>query len=199
MEISATLVKQLRELTGAGVLECRKTLEQSGGDLDKAAAVLREKGLAKAAKKAEREAREGRVELYAHPGSRVGVMLEINCETDFVAKNEAFVDLAHNLALHIAFASPRYVKVEDVPADVVEARKKEFHAEALATGKPEAVIEKIVQGKLDKFYDEACLLRQPFVKDDKVKVGDLITQLIATIGENIIVRRFVRYELGEEA
>lgn len=198
MEISTTLVKQLRETTGAGVLDCRKALEQTGGDLDKAAAFLREKGLAKAAKKAERVARDGRIELYAHPGSRVGVMLELNCETDFVARNDEFKALAHDLALHIAFANPRYVRPEDVPPDVVEAQKAAFRADALATGKPEAVVDKIVQGKLDKFFDEVCLLRQPFVRDDKVKVGDLLTQLIAKIGENIVVRRFVRYELGQD-
>lgn len=198
MEISATLVKQLREATGAGVLECRKALEQTGGDMDKAAAFLREKGMAKAAKKAERVAHEGRVELYAHPGNRVGVMLELNCETDFVARNEDFKTLAHDLALHIAFASPRYLRPEDIPADVLEAQKAAFRAEALATGKPEAVVDKIVHGKLEKFYDDTCLLRQPFVRDDKVKIGDLITQLVATIGENIVVRRFTRFELGED-
>ncbi len=199
MEISAALVKQLREATSAGVLECRKALEQTGGDVDKAAAILREKGMAKAAKKAERVAREGRVELYAHPGNRVGVMLELNCETDFVANNDDFKALAHDLALHIAFASPRYIQPDDIPGNVLEAQKTDFRAEALATGKPEAVVEKIIQGKLEKFYDDMCLLRQPFVRDDKVKVGDLITQLIATIGENIVVRRFVRYELGGDA
>lgn len=199
MEISANLVKQLRETSGAGVLECRKALEAAGGDVDKAAAALREKGLAKATKKSERAASEGRIELYAHTGSRVGVMLELNCETDFVARNEDFKALAHDLALHIAFASPRYVRPEDIPAEVLEAQKNVFRAEALATGKPEAVVDKITLGKLDKFYDEVCLLRQPFVRDDKVKVGDLVTQLIATIGENIVVRRFIRYELGEES
>jgi elongation factor Ts len=198
MEISTTLIKQLREQTGAGVLECRKTLEQTNGDIDRAVAILREKGLALAAKKAERVTLEGRVELYAHPGNRVGVMLELNCETDFVANTDQFKELAHALTLHIAFANPHYVRAEDIPPDVIEARRAAFQAEAVATGKPEAVIEKIVQGKLEKFYDETCLLRQPFVKDDKLKVGDLITNLVATIGENIVVRRFARYELGED-
>ncbi len=199
MEISAALVKQLREASGAGVLECRKALEQAGGDLDKASAILREKGLAKVSKKAERAAKDGRVELYAHTGNRVGVMLELNCETDFVARNEDFKALAHDLALHIAFASPRYLRPEDVPADVIEAQKAAFREEALATGKPEAVIEKIIQGKLEKFYDDTCLLRQPFVRDDKVKIVDLINGLVAKIGENIVIRRFARYELGEDA
>jgi elongation factor Ts len=197
MEISASLVKQLREASGAGVLECRKALEEHGGDLNKAAIYLREKGLAKAAKKAERVAKEGRVEVYAHPGNRVAVLLEVNCESDFVAATEGFKGLVHELALHIAFSDPRYIRLEDIPADVVEAQRAAFRAEAAATGKPDSVLDRIVQGKLDKFYDEVCLLRQPFVKDDKVKVGDLVANAIAKIGENIVVRRFVRYELGE--
>jgi elongation factor Ts len=197
MEISASLVKQLREASGAGVLECRKALEEHGGDLQKAAAYLKEKGLARAAKKAERIAKEGRVEVYAHPGNRVAVLLEVNCESDFVAATDDFKGLVHQLALHIAFSNPRYIRLEDIPADVVEAQRAAFRTEAAASGKPESVLDRIVQGKLDKFYDEACLLRQPFVKDDKVKVGDLVTSAIAKIGENIVVRRFVRYELGE--
>jgi len=197
MDISATRVKELREATGAGVLECRKALEQWNGDLEKATAYLREKGLAKAAKKAERVVKDGRVEVYAHPGNRVGVILEVNCESDFVARTEDFKALVHDLALHIAFASPRYVRAEDVPAEVLEAQRAAFQSEAAATGKPANVLERIVQGKLDKYYDEVCLLRQPFVKDDKVKVGDLVTGAIAKIGENIVVRRFSRYEVGE--
>ena len=197
MDISATLVKELREATGAGVLECRKALEQHNGDLEKATAYLREKGLAKAAKKAERAVKDGRVEVYSHPGNRVGVILEVNCESDFVARTEDFRAVVHDLALHIAFANPRYVRPEDIPADVLEAQRAAFQVEAAATGKPANVLERIVQGKLDKFYDEVCLLRQPFVKDDKVKVGDLVTGAIAKIGENIVVRRFVRYEVGE--
>lgn len=198
MNISATLVKELREQTGAGVLECRKALEESNGDFDKAAAHLKEKGLAKAAKKAERAVKDGLVEVYGHPGNRVGVILEVNCESDFVARTEDFKVLVHDLALHIAFANPRYVRPEDIPASVLEAQRAAFHTEAAGTGKTANVLERIVQGKLDKFYDETCLLRQPFVKDDKVKVGELIAQAIARIGENIVVRRFVRYELGED-
>jgi elongation factor Ts len=197
MEISATQVKELREATGAGVLECRKALEQNNGDYEKAVALLKEKGLAKAAKKAERAVKDGRVEVYAHTGNRVGVMLEVNCESDFVARTEDFKALVHDLALHVAFSNPTYIRPEDVPADVLEAQRAKFKAEAAATGKPENVLDKIVQGKLDKYYDEVCLLRQPFVKDDKVTVGDLVTAGIAKIGENIVVRRFVRYELGE--
>ena len=197
MEISATQVKELREATGAGVLECRKALEQHNGDVEKATAYLKEKGLAKAAKKAERAVKDGRVEVYAHPGNRVGVMLEVNCESDFVARTEDFKTLVHDLVLHIAFSNPAYIRPEDIPADMLEAQRAKFRAEAAATGKPENVLDKIVQGKLDKYYDEVCLLRQPFVKDDKIKVGDLVTAGIAKIGENIVVRRFVRYELGE--
>ncbi len=199
MAISTDQIKELRESTGAGVLECRKALEQTGGDMAKAAAYLREKGLAKAAKKSERTAKEGRIEVYAHPGNRVGVLVELNCESDFVARTEDFVALAHDLALHIAFANPRYIRPEDIPADVIAQKQAEFQAEAATTGKPANVLDRIVAGKLDKFYDDICLLRQPFVKDDKIKVGDLITQAIAKIGENIVVRRFTRYELGEEA
>ena len=197
MEITTAQIKELREATSAGVLECRKALEQWNGDLEKATAYLREKGLAKAAKKAERVVKDGRVEVYAHPGNRVGVILEVNCESDFVARTEDFKALVHDLALHIAFASPRYVRAEDVPAEVLEAQRAAFQSEAAATGKPANVLERIVQGKLDKYYDEVCLLRQPFVKDDKVQVGDLVTGAIAKIGENIVVRRFVRYEVGE--
>ena len=198
MEISATQIKELRATTGAGVLECRKALEQAGGDMEKATAFLKEKGLAKAAKKADRAVKDGRIEAYAHPGNRVGVILEVNCESDFVAKTEDFKAFVHDLALHIAFSNPQYVKPEDIPADVLEALRAEFRAEAEATGKPANVLDRIVQGKLDKHLDEVCLLRQPFVKDDKVKVSDLVTNAIAKLGENILVRRFARYELGED-
>ena len=198
MEITTAQIKELREATSAGVLECRKALEQAQGDMAKAAAILKEKGLAKAAKKSERTTKDGRVELYAHPGNRMGVMLEVNCESDFVARTEGFKTLVHDLALHIAFSNPKYIKPEDIPADVLEAQRAAFRAEALASGKPEAVVDRIVQGKLAKYYDDTCLLRQPFVKDDKVKIGDMVTNAIATIGENIIVRRFIRYELGED-
>jgi len=198
MEISTAQIKELREATGAGVLECRKALIDADGNMEKAAALLREKGLAKAAKKSERTTKDGRVEVYSHPGNRVGVILEVNCESDFVARTDDFKSLVHELALHIAFSNPKYLKPEDVPADVLEAQRVAFKAEAAASGKPENVLDRIVQGKLDKYLDEVCLLRQPFVKDDKVKVGDLVTNAIAKIGENMVVRRFVRYELGEE-
>ncbi len=199
MEITATMVKELREATGAGVLDCRKALEAAGGDMQKAALILREKGMIAAAKKAGREAREGRVEGYVHPGNRVGVLVEVNCETDFVARTASFQELAHEIALHIAFANPRYVTTEDVPADVLEAEKAKFRQEALSEGKPEAVIERIVEGRLKKFFEETCLMEQPYVRDDQQKVKELIHQAIAQFGENIVVRRFARFELGEDA
>jgi elongation factor Ts len=197
MEITAQQVKELREITGAGVLDCRKALQAHDGDFDKAAAYLREKGLAAAAKKADREAREGIIELYSHGGGRVGVMVEVNCETDFVARTERFRTFAHDLALHIAANNPRWVDVADIPADVVEGEKTAARGRALKEGKPDKVIDRIVEGRLDKFYQENVLLRQPFVKDDAVIVGDLLKQTIAAIGENVIVRRFARWALGE--
>ena len=199
MEITAQQVKELREATGAGVLDCRKALQSHDGDLDKAAAYLREKGLAAASKKEGREAKEGIVELYSHGGGRVGVMVEVNCETDFVARTEQFKTFAHDLALHVAASGPKFVDVTDIPAEVVEEKKSSARAQALAEGKPERVVDKIVDGRLEKFYQEACLVRQPFVKNEDLTVADLIKQTIAAIGENIIVRRFARWELGEAA
>ena len=197
MEITTQQVKELRELTGAGVLDCRKALQAHDGDFEKAAASLREKGLAAAAKKADREAREGMVELYAHGGGRVGVMVEVNCETDFVARTDKFRTFAHDLALHIAASNPKWVDVADIPADVLEAEKTSARERALQEGKPEKIVDRIIEGKLEKFYQENCLLRQPFVKDDSVIVGDLLKQTIAAIGENVIIRRFARWALGE--
>ncbi|MCA9867313.1 MAG: translation elongation factor Ts [Anaerolineae bacterium] len=197
MAITTEMVKELRAATGAGVLEAKKALEQHDGDFDKAVDMLREKGAARAAKRADRAAKEGVIELYAHPGNRVGVMLELNSETDFVARNEQFRELAHNLALHIAAASPRYLNVEDVPANELERETSVLKAQALAEGKPEAVAEKMVAGRISKFYEEMCLMEQPYVKDEKVKIKDMLTEAIRQTGENIMIRRFVRYELGE--
>lgn len=197
MKISAQMVKELRQATGAGVLEAKKALEKGEGDFDKAVDILREKGAARAAKRAGRDANEGVIELYAHPGSRVGVMLELNCETDFVARNEQFRSLAHELALHIAAMNPQYLSQEDVPQEDIDRETEVLRAQALSEGKPEAIVAKIVSGRINKFYEEMCLLEQPFVKDDKVKVKDLITETISVTGENIKVRRFDRYELGE--
>ena len=197
MAITTEMVKELRGATGAGVLEAKKALEQTDGDFDKAVDILREKGAARAFKRADRAAKEGLVELYAHPGNRVGVMLELNCETDFVGRTEGFRELAHNLALHIAAAAPRYLRAEDVPAVEIERETSVLKAQALAEGKPEAIAEKMVAGRISKYYEEICLLEQPFVKDEKVKIKDMLTDAIRTTGENIMVRRFVRYQLGE--
>ncbi len=197
MRIPTDLIKQLRAQTGAGILDCRKALEATGGDLEAAVAYLREKGLAAAAKRASREANEGLIETYTHPGSRVGVIVEVNCETDFVARTPEFRTLAHDLALHIAAMAPRYVSREEIPEEVIAREKESYRAQALREGKPEHVIERIVEGRLKKFYEEVCLLEQSFIKDDDLKVGDLITNKIAQLGENIVVRRFTRYELGE--
>ena len=197
MAITIEMVKELRAVTGAGVLEAKKALEQNDGNFDKAVDMLREKGAARAAKRADRTAKEGLIELYAHPGNRVGVMLELNCETDFVARNDQFRELAHELALHIAAAAPRYLNIEDVPTEELERETSVLKSQALAEGKPEAVAEKMVAGRIKKFYEEMCLMEQPYVKDEKVKIKDMLTESIRMTGENIIIRRFVRYELGE--
>ena len=197
--ITAQQVKELREATNAGVLECRKALQAAGGDFDKAVALLREKGLAAAAKKAGREAKDGIIELYSHGGGRVGVMVEVNCETDFVARTEQFRKFAHDLALHIAASSPLYLDVADVPAEVLENERSIARNRALQEGKPEKILDKIVDGRVEKFYQEACLMRQPFVKDESVTISDLLKQTISAIGENIIIRRFSRWQLGEAA
>ena len=196
MEISAATIKQLREATGAGVLDCRKALEATGGDFDKAKAWLKEKGLAAAAKKADRVAKDGLVGSYIHHNHRVAVLVEINCESDFVARTDGFKTLTQNIAKHIAMANPQYVKPEDIPAEMLEELKKGFRAEAAASGKPENVIEKIVEGKLENYYQEVCLVKQPYVLDDQLTIGGMITQGITDLKENIVVRRFVRYELG---
>ncbi|MCC7360603.1 MAG: translation elongation factor Ts [Anaerolineales bacterium] len=197
MEITAAQVKELREATGAGVLDCRKALAAHGGDFGQAVAYLREKGLAAAAKKVGREAKDGLVELYSHGGGRVGVMVEVNCETDFVARTEQFRVFAHDLALHIAAAAPRYMDMADVPAEVLESEKTIARNRALQEGKPEKVLDRIVAGRLEKFYQETCLLQQPFVKDEAFTIGELLKTTVSVIGENIIIRRFARWELGE--
>jgi len=198
MDISAATIKQLREETGAGVLDCRKALEASNGDFEMARAWLKDKGLAAAAKKADRVATDGLVGSYIHHNHRVAVLVEVNCETDFVARTESFKTLAQNIAKHIAMANPQYVRVEDVPAERVAELRREFRKAALADGKSEDVIDRIVEGKLETFYKEACLLKQPFVFDDKITIGDMIQQGIVDLRENITVRRFVRYEVGAQ-
>ena len=197
MKVTTQMIKDLRKATGAGILEAKKILEQTGGDFDKAIDELRKKGAARAAKRADREASEGLVQLYAHPGNRVGVILELNCETDFVARNEAFQALAHDLTLHIAAMSPAYLSKEDVPAEDLEREMNVLREQALAEGRPAEIVEKMITGRMRKFYEETCLLEQPFVKDEKVKISELITETIRVTGENIKVRRFNRYELGE--
>jgi elongation factor Ts len=197
MKITTTMIKDLRKATGAGVLEAKKTLEKVEGNFDRAVDALREKGLAQAAKRSGREAAEGVVEVYSHPGSRVGVMLELNCETDFVARTEQFQTLAHELALQVAAMNPRYLSQADVPADELDREMTVVRNQTLAEGKPANVVDKIVEGRMRKFYEEFCLLDQPFVRDDKMNVQDLINDSIRVTGENIVVRRFIRYELGD--
>lgn len=197
MAITTEQIKELREATGAGILDCRKALEQAGGDFEKAVDFLREKGLATAAKRADREASEGTVELYSHGNGRVGVMVEVNCETDFVARSEAFRTFAHELALQIAAAAPRYLRAEDIPAVELEREREIARRRALEEGKPEAVHERIIEGRLEKFKDEVCLLRQNYIRDEGVKIEQLLMQNVAAIGENIVIRRFARWELGE--
>jgi len=195
--ISAEAVKELRNRTGAGMMDCKRALEETGGDIEKAIEILRMKGLAAAAKKAGRVAKEGLVHAYIHGGGRIGVLIEVNCETDFVARTEEFKDLVHNLAMQVAAARPEYVKREDVPEEVIEREKSILRAQALNEGKPEKVVEKIVSGRLEKFFQENCLLEQPYIKDPERKVKVLIAEKIAKLGENIEVRRFARFEVGE--
>ena len=197
MAITTEQIKELREATGAGILDCRKALEQANGDFDKAVDFLREKGLATAAKRSDRDASEGMVELYSHGNGRVGVMVEVNCETDFVARSEAFRTFAHEVALQIAAGAPRYLRPEDVPADVYEHERESARARAREEGKPEAVLERIVEGRIEKFKDEVCLLRQPYIRDESITVEKLLLSNVAAIGENVIIRRFARWELGE--
>jgi len=198
MTVTIDQIKELRELTGAGVLDCRKALEQSNGDFEKAVEFLREKGLATAAKRADRETSEGMVELYSHGNGRVGVMVEVNCETDFVARSEQFRTFAHEVALQIAAGAPHYVREADIPADVLKEETESARKRALEEGKPESVVARIVEGRLAKFLDEACLLRQPYIRDEEITVEQLLLQNVASIGENIVIRRFERWELGED-
>ncbi|RCK77159.1 MAG: Translation elongation factor Ts [Anaerolineae bacterium] len=197
MAITTEQIKELREATGVGILECRKALEQAGGDFKKAVDLLREKGLATAAKRADRQASEGVLELYSHGGGRVGVMVEVNCETDFVARSEPFRNFAHEIALQIAAAAPRYIRESDIPEQELEHERQIARARALEEGKPEAVVEKIVAGRIEKFKDEVCLLRQPYIRDENITIEQLLLQNIASMGENIVIRRFVRWERGE--
>jgi elongation factor Ts len=197
MAITTQQIKELREATGAGVLDCRKALEQADGDYKKAVDFLREKGLATAAKRADRAASEGTLELYSHGGGRVGVMVEVNCETDFVARSEPFRQFAHELALQIAASAPRYVKETDIPEIEIEHETQIATAKAREDGKSDGVIPRIVEGSIKKFKDETVLLRQPYIRDDSMVIQDLLNQVVVVTGENIIIRRFVRWERGE--
>ena len=197
LPITAKDVAQLRAMTGAGMMDCKKALEESAGDIEKAIEFLRIRGLSKAAKKAGRETSEGLVYSYIHPGSRIGVLVEVNCETDFVARTDDFQNLVKNLAMHIAAAAPLGVSRDDIPADLLAKERDVFRAQALEEGKPAAVVEKIVQGRIDKFYAESALLDQVYVKDNDKKVADLVAEAISKLGENIKVARFARFQLGQ--
>jgi len=197
MEITTEQIKKLRDATGSGILDCRQALEKAEGDFDKAVDVLRQKGLAKAAKRSDREASEGMIELYSHGNGRVGVMVEVNCETDFVARSEAFQDFAHEIALQIAAISPRWISEDQIPQEVLEHEKEIARKQFQDQGKPDHIIERILEGRLDKFKDENCLLRQEYIRDDELTIQELLHENIATIGENIVIRRFQRWERGE--
>ncbi|WP_025690373.1 translation elongation factor Ts [Paenibacillus zanthoxyli] len=197
MAVDAKSVKELRERTGAGMLDCKKALEEAGGDLNKAVEILREKGLSAAANKAGRAATEGVVESYIHAGGRIGVLVEINCETDFVGKTDQFKEFARDIAMQIAAAAPRFVRREEVPAEEIEKEKEILRAQALNEGKPEKIVDKMVEGRINKYYEEHVLLEQAFIKDPDKTISNLLNEKVSTIGENISIRRFVRYELGE--
>jgi len=195
--VTAKEVKNLRERTGAGIVECKKALVETKGDLEKAIEFLRKEGIATAEKRAQKETKEGLIEAYIHPGSRLGVLLEVNCETDFVARTEEFKSLARDLSMQVAAASPLYISKEEVPSKVIEKEKEIYRAQAVKEGKPEKILDQIVEGKLKKFYSQVCLLDQPFIKEEKKSITNLIKEEKAKLGENITVRRFVRFKLGE--
>ena len=195
--VTSAMVKELRERTGAGMLDCKKMLVEANGDMDKAIDLLREKGLAAAAKKAGRIAAEGLVESYIHMGGKIGVLVEVNCETDFVANTDRFKALCHDVAMHIAAAKPEFLDKADVPTDNLEKEKEVLRAQALNEGKPEKIVERMVEGRIEKYYKEVCLMEQPFVKDPDKTIRDLISEATVAIGEKISIRRFVRYERGE--
>ena len=198
MAVTADQVKELRERTGAGMMECKKALLEAAGDIEKAIDVLRKSGIARADKRADRAASEGLVDAYIHPGNRVGVLIEVNCETDFVARTPEFEELVRNVAMQVAAAGAEVVRREEVSAERVEREREIYRAQMEGQGKPPAVIDKIVSGKLDKFYSETCLLEQPYIRDDKKTVGAIVQEAVARTGENIVVRRFARFRLGQE-
>ncbi len=197
MSISADMVKQLRERSGAGMMDCKKALVEAGGDMEKAMTILREKGISKAATKAGRATKEGVIGCYVHPGDKLAVLVEINCETDFVARTDQYRELARNLAMHVAAANPLVVRREELPQEQIVAEQEIYRTQALNEGKPEKIVDKIVDGKIDKYYAEVCLMEQAYVKDPDKTINDLINETIAKIGENMSIRRFVRFRLGE--
>ncbi len=197
MHIDAKVVKALREKTGAGMMDCKKALQEAGGDEEKAVSALREKGLSTAARRAGRAANQGIVDSYIHLGGKIGVLVEVNCETDFVARNDEFREFVRNICLQVAATNPAYLNKEDVPESELEEERKVIKAQALNEGKPEKVIDKIVEGRIEKYYRENCLVEQAFVKDEEITISELQTNIIAKIGENIIIRRFSRFEVGE--
>jgi elongation factor Ts len=197
MEVSATAVKELREKTGAGMMDCKKALAEVGGDLSKAVDYLRQKGLAAAAKKADRVAADGAVGAYVHPGGKIGVLVEINCETDFVARTPEFQALLKDISMQVAAASPRYVRREEITAEELNREQSIYRQQALESGKPEKVVDKIIEGKMEKFYSDICLMEQSFIKDPDKKVSEVVNEAIGRLGEKIQVRRFARYHLGE--
>ncbi|MDY7041080.1 MAG: translation elongation factor Ts [Chloroflexota bacterium] len=197
MEITTATVKELRAATGAGVLDCKKALKDSNGDFEKAVKILREKGLAAAAKRADRATKDGMIGHYVHMEGRSAALVEVNCETDFVARTEEFKTLAHDLAMQVVAGRPSYLAKEDIPPDVLEKKREEYREQMTNSGKPEHVIDRIVKGKLEKFYTEVCLLEQSFIKDEEITVNDLISQIASKTGENVRIRRFVHYELGK--
>lgn len=194
MTVSMDMIKELRQLSGAGVLECKRTLEETGGDLEKAAEILREKGLASAAKKAEREANEGRVEVYIHPGNKLVAVVDLRCETDFVARTPDFVELSHDIAMQVAASDPQYISRDDVPEDLIEEQREAFVAE-VGDGKPDHIMERILEGKFAKFYQEQCLLDQVFIKDETKTIQQLLTEAIARLGENMVIKEFGRFSI----
>ncbi len=197
-EISANLVKELRDKTGSGIMDCKQALKENNGDIEKALDFLRKKGLATAQKRSGRDAKEGVVQSYIHMGGKIGVMVEVNCETDFVAKNEDFLEFSKNVAMHIAAAAPMGLGPEEIPESVVAREREIYRERALEQGKPANIVDKIVDGQIEKFYKDSCLLSQPYIKDPKITINDLLTETIAKIGENIKIRRFARFQLGGE-
>lgn len=198
MQISAKTVKELREKTGAGMMDCKNALKEANGDMDKAVEILRKKGIAKAEKRSTREVKDGLVHAYIHPGGKLGVLVEVNCETDFVAKNQEFQNFVHNLSMHVAASNPLAITRETMPQDVVEREYRIYQEQAKESGKPDHIIEKIAAGKMEKFYAENVLLEQAYIRDPEKSVKDYLTEVIAKIGENISIRRYVRFQIGEE-